>query len=623
MERLQSNPVAKIAFIAIPATMILIIPQFSDPINLPKVLALSVVSFTSLVLFLALYLRFPHMFSTQGVRVQVLLYSSLLICMIGSAILGTDNSIRIVFGTFGRNNGLIYYVSVLIICLLLLTLSISSTELTVLYKMISWTSVVFGFYSLVQFLNYDPIPWVNQYNRVIGFLGNPNFSASALATFSIFWAYRYLSTLLSAEKSSRLERIRCVSLSLMFGALSMSTDSLQGPVILALGVGMLGYVFVSIKVTSRYLPRLMLLSGIFLLIGAFFSFLGLGPLGNAFEQYTLRLRSWYALFGVKAMLGSPLHGVGVDNYVYAFRKYRTEDFVSQYGNLLSSNNAHSVPVQIGATFGVPVFILYCILQFWILFRAVSIISSRQSFLGPTKGIAVLWVLIFSQSLLSIEIIGLGVMNWILGAVILASPRNKSTAVEVIPGKSNKRDFPKRTIPEWLGALTLVSLLLGSIPSFLVFREETAFKIVSGITVNDAKSRSLVEENFERLSSFSLFDPSRVNAILPNLYQANLSSRAELVIKDLFAVESQDAYVNDLLATFYQNAQEYEEEIKIRENMRSLSPLDFRLEGILARAYFDVKDVRNLDKSVSRIYEIAPNSEEYANSRALLNSLLQN
>ena len=120
------------------------------------------------------------------------------------------------------------------------------------------------------------------------------------------------------------------------------------------------------------------------------------------------------------MLDSPWSWVGVDNYITAFRKFLTQEFIQQYAVALNANNAHSTPAQVGAAFGVIVFSLYCLLHLWILIRALKIINSRDASKTHLKGIALIWILVFSQSILSIEIIGLGVMNWLLGALLLNS-----------------------------------------------------------------------------------------------------------------------------------------------------------------------------------------------------------
>jgi len=360
------NPIAKYAFFSIPATILVIVPSFSDPINLPKVLVLFVIASTCLIL--SLFLRKRNVFKpvTKGNWLAFVLYVTLFFFMLLSGLLGSQNQIRIWLGASGRNNGLIYYLSAILVAFLIYRVTLRQEELNYLNRIFSWVSIFFGSYCLLQLLNLDPIKWTNPYNRVIGFLGNPNFSSSALALFSVHWGSEYLKTIMSNVKSSRIKTLVPASFSLVMAFLSISTESLQGAVLLAMGYGILIFSYINQKFNSKLLSVSLLTMGVATLSLSFFSFLGLGPLGGYLEQYTLKLRGWYAYFGLKAMLDNPLFGVGVDNYVNAFRMYRTKEFVQEYGNLLSSNNAHSIPFQIGSTFGLPVFILYCLLQGYIL-----------------------------------------------------------------------------------------------------------------------------------------------------------------------------------------------------------------------------------------------------------------
>jgi hypothetical protein len=539
--------------------------------------------------------------------------------MLLSGIFGSQNQIRVWFGTSGRNNGLMYYLSALFLAFLVYRMALRERELNYLTRILSLTSVIFAIYCLVQLLDLDPIAWNNSYNRIIGFLGNPNFSSSALALFSVHWGYKYLQASINQTGGSGNIKFVYVLVSLVMAFLSISTQSLQGVVLLAMGYGLLVFSYIHHRFTNKLLSIALLLIGFMAVTLSFVSFLGIGPFGAYLEQYTLKLRGFYAYFGFKAMVANPLFGVGVDNYVNAFRMYRTEEFVQQYGNQLSSNNAHSIPLQIGSTFGITVFIFYCLLQSVILIRALRIITSRSQEMYAFKGFAILWVLIFGQTLLSIEIIGLGVTNWILGAIVLVAKKSSFTTTKNVNIKNSKRSTDVY-LPEWLGPLAIFSIVLTLIPVVLISREDVAYRNIAQFTVTNDDSKLWVKMNFEKLTDFSLLEPAKVNAILPNLYASGLSSEAERVILNLYKNEPSDVYVNDVLATFYQNSNQWDKEIEIRERMRKLSPLDYRLEAILARAYFDNKEVFKLMSSVERLKTLAPGSEEYSNANILLEEL---
>ena len=187
MAKPQLSPIFKIATMSIPATILVIFPNFTDPINLPKLLALLLLAFLSLLLLIALrsytQLRQDGSFEAKAV---ISLYSVLALGMVVSGFSSNGNYIRTIFGTSGRNNGLVYFLSVIALAIILLRLVIGKLEIEYIYKILSITSIIFTIYCALQYFYLDPIKWSNPYNRVIGTLGNPNFSSSALATFAVF-----------------------------------------------------------------------------------------------------------------------------------------------------------------------------------------------------------------------------------------------------------------------------------------------------------------------------------------------------------------------------------------------------------------------------------------------------
>jgi tetratricopeptide (TPR) repeat protein len=466
----------------------------------------------------------------------------------------------------------------------------------------------------MQYLNLDPVAWNNPYSKVIGTLGNPNFSASALAIFSVLWLYLF------SRSSSKILALKLSMLlaSLVMAFLSWSTESLQGLVVIGLGFALVGYIQIRQRNSNKAIPVIFFGATALGLVISFASFLGFGPLGNLLEQYTLKLRGWYALIGLRAMIDSPWTGVGVDSYVHAFRSSRGDEFVSQYGATLSNNNAHSTPAQIGATFGVIVFLLYCVIHLLVLYRALQIINSKSENLNHLKGIAIIWILVFSQSLLSIEIIGLGVMNWALGALILSS--QSSSLVQDIGAKEKLgKKLRAESYPAWVGSLTIAALLIGSIPLILISREDSVFVNVSRLEITSQAGRDYVKENFPKLSDFTLFSAQRVDKLVRNLYRSDMFADVERIATRLYEVSPDDAFAGDLLATYYINTGQIDEEIEIREKLRNQDPWNYFLELALARAYERAGRTSDLEKSVAIIKRLAPDSSEYEQAKALLDS----
>ena len=618
MSKNELNPAFKYSIFSIPATVLFIAPGYTDPINLPKVLALLPFTISAIVLFFALKNYRKSKVNSKSDKFLLVIYSLLALVMLASGFLGSQNYIRVLFGTTGRNNGLIYYLAAISLAVVLVRLVIQELEVSYLNRVLIWSSLAFAFYCAMQFFDLDPVAWNNPYSRVIGTLGNPNFSASALASFAVFWLYLFFRA--DGQKLNVRALFLLPALTMVF--LSWSTESLQGLIVFALGATLIIYMAIREKYSSSLIPYLFFIGGGLALAIVFTSFLGIGPLGGTLEQYTLKLRGWYASFGIMVMLDSPLTGVGVDNYVSAFRTFKSEEFVLQYGSGLTTNNAHSTPAQIGATFGLAVFLLYCLLHLWILSRALKVISSRDTSQFYLKGVALMWILIFSQSLLSIEIIGLGVMNWVLGAIILSATSiraNSNNLEEIRTGKKQRT----QSLPAWTGSLTIASLLAGSILVIPVSREDKAFQNLAFIQVADEQSKSIVRQEYEKLSNLTLLYPNKIDAFAANLFKADMSSELGKVAENLYRVDKNDAYAASVLATFYQNTGQVTKELEIRERIRALDPWNSNLELSLARAYAASGQAIKLQESVDRLKSIAPSSEDYQQALSLLKEPLVN
>jgi predicted Zn-dependent protease len=107
----------------------------------------------------------------------------------------------------------------------------------------------------------------------------------------------------------------------------------------------------------------------------------------------------------------------------------------------------------------------------------------------------------------------------------------------------------------------------------------------------------------------------------NLEQSGMGSEIKTVLEDLYRVNSNDVYTNDLLATLYFNTNQPDLELEVRERLRSLDPLNYQLELNLARAYSRKGDRLSLEQSVARIKAIAPDSQESKEAQELLAQFL--
>jgi len=162
-------------------------PKLTDPFNAPKMYLLilsSVVVFS----FLIFQKKITPIAKSEK-TINSFLYLFLTIFAI--QVLFTDLKYAAIFGDNLRQIGFLTYLGFVIF--MLATIKFFEYEArTIFYNSIIILSAFYVVYGIVQYSGNDPFNWVNQYNPIIGTLGNPNYTASLMAVlatlcFSIFF----------------------------------------------------------------------------------------------------------------------------------------------------------------------------------------------------------------------------------------------------------------------------------------------------------------------------------------------------------------------------------------------------------------------------------------------------
>jgi O-antigen ligase len=385
---------------------------FLDPINWPKQIALFV---APPLVFLV----------TQKVREEGLvdfsnkiINSVFLLSIVGFVIVGlfsSSNLVRTLWGSFGRNNGLISQISLVGLAWLMASIVLSKQLLLALLRSIQFLMIIPASYGVIQYFDLDPIIWSTT-NQVFSFFGNINF-ASAVFGFATFIS----SGLVVLERDRRFRSIAFLLACLQL-VMTFLTGSLQGSIIAAFGA--FACVFLYLRRRSRRLALGFLSFGVASAPLIVLGFLGLGPLGGYIEQYTFRLRAFYAQTGLLMGANNPIFGVGIDSYGDQFRSFRPERLVDLIGLDIVVNNAHSSVVQVFATTGlVGLFSLLIILVPAYFFSIKAILNSKTQ--EETVIVVAIFLGIFTASMLSIDNISIAVWNYLfLGLVLNPSLRGE-------------------------------------------------------------------------------------------------------------------------------------------------------------------------------------------------------
>jgi len=388
----------------------LVATNFLDPINWPKQIAL--ITTTPILLHIAFRdTKIPSALKLLFNRKIFWLIPTLLL-LISIAILSPANATRTLWGLWGRSNGVLAYLSFILIALSGYVFNSRFEAIWSSLRALSTFAFLTASYGLTQYFGADPIRWSST-DQVFSVFGNTNFA-------SAIWGIGTLSTisLLLYGPNKRDRGWHLWIFGTITAIASLLTNSIQGPVAIAIGLIIL---LIPKILAMRNLAKALVFPSI--VLGSVISvagIIGLGPLGTLFNQYTLKLRTFYWITGLEMGKSNFFLGVGVDSYGDYYRNYRTLNMAETTSIDLIANNAHNSLIQVFATMGFFGLIAIGVPVFTGLYYAIRIILRRRKNLKIEQFVAAtLYFVLFLISQISIDNIAVAVWMWFFLGLLLS------------------------------------------------------------------------------------------------------------------------------------------------------------------------------------------------------------
>ncbi|CAN2245956.1 RfaL Lipid A core - O-antigen ligase and related enzymes [actinobacterium SCGC AAA044-D11] len=560
-------------------TTILVVPALADPVNIAKVLTLTIAGLSCLIL---LGKQLSKEFLNSNVHV-ISLTLFFIIALLSATIQSDQTLYRSILGAWGRNNGLLSYLALAIIFLYIAT---SKSKELIIFMVKSLTALgIFGVvYGFLQLANADPISWVHSGNKMILTLGNSNFASALLGLTGI----STLINIFGFNNKRWLNTVYFISYLLQL-YLTKESDALQGLLILLLG----SFLVIGSRLRFSAIMKFKRISiawwGLGLILGAIgtFGIFGNGPLSKllspSFSSLHDRYYHWVAAFRMlKANLFS---GVGIDAFGDSYRQFRLIEAIELRGNASSgTNNAHNVFMQLGATGGLPLLISYLALTVFIGYRAYKSIRYMDDKFIVSATFA-LWLSFQVQSFVSIDQIGLTIWGWIIGACIVGVSYTENSVPEVGKSKSNYSNLRIKTTQ--LRRLTLVSLILmGLLPIFMVsnnlYKSGMLKNHINSLITSQSVSEVEVNRNSKLLFDFSLTlsEPETRLTAINMLLRANAVELALTLSEDTARKFPKHYYAWDQVALIYEGTNRKRLAIPARLKMIEIDPLNMDLKKVL-------------------------------------------
>jgi tetratricopeptide (TPR) repeat protein len=599
MEKLSIKGAGHVFFILL--SMCVISLNFLDPINWPKQIA---VATSAPLIVRSMYLSSSNESRRSFMRESNFkLFTFAALMLLITALFSDANVFRTLWGSWGRNNGILTLLSLMMISMCYAFYCRQSLDnLERVCFALSIGLMPTALYGLAQYFKLDPIQWSTA-GQVFGPFGNTNFA-------SAIWGAASLLTLQIALRSGKLVgyKIFFMGTFLLYSFVSYSTNSIQGPLMIIIGIAAI--IFIEVSGRNRRFGLLLLVSYVFVGLIVGLGMFGIGPLSAYIYQYTLKLRSFYWLSGLRMGLENPIFGVGVDSYGDFFRLFRPIDAALATGIDLTTNNSHNSFIQLFATLGI--FGSLGILALWL----VGLYRAFRVFLNPKenrilRSASVIFILLWIISMISIDNIAIATLNYVFLGIALSMTKKEVTSkpsfVEVNkkPSKVIQRD-PWKIFPITLIAATAFVFTISVIASS---GDRKVLEILKRpVIANDQNSLNLRAQSLIEVSKERYLMEAHFRYLAKALYDSRYLAESLQVVDSSLKKYPNDFSSLDLKASTLENLNRRKEAIEVRRKQIELEPnhpliwlnlaLDLKENGEAQKAKAAYIEARKLKKLTS-------------------------
>ena len=336
-----------------------------------------------------------------------------------TSLTGTSSWIVSLYGYDGRGDGVLTAIAVAI--LLTAALTLTSTELPHLLTWVVVAATLSGIATLIQ-----AVLTVGRRGAagLPGLMGNSNFGA-ALSGIALILA---IALAITAGQARRRSWILWTACAVVLAAAIVVAGPLQGPGSALAGLSVGALIAARVLWTGRTRIALWWAAAALAAGAATIAALGvlaLGPLATIGDGPTVAIRRIYWQTAVNGMLAQPWFGMGPDSFVRVVSAYRPDAYLTLRTGDHHVTAAHDVPLQLGATVGIPGLLLWLGLMAAVVVIVVRALR-RSALPGwPTArwiaaGLVGAWVAWLAQSLISIDQVALKALGWVLAGAVVAA-----------------------------------------------------------------------------------------------------------------------------------------------------------------------------------------------------------
>lgn len=543
--------------VAVGASFVTVFITFNtnaDPFNVPKMFTLVVLSFMLFGVYVSAF--------GKNLRLARIIRLSFIFMLIGfamSMMFSKSPFLQQLYGTSGRNTGILTYLSFLMLFVVSTTI-IDHKHLSKFVYAIFFAASINGIYGLFQISGNEFADWKNPYNSFIGTLGNPNFAAA-------FMAMAVLAALpvMFSQNTNNLTKVLLI-IFISVGIIEIfASNAVQGVLILVIGLFVYLLFIIRQKNISPILYYGVLTSGFTIGIFSIFGMLQMGPFHHFLYKPSVTLRGFYWNAGISMFKSSPIFGLGFDSYGDYYTSFRNTHSILPPGAILTvSNSAHNVYIDILSSGGLLVFLPYFVLNAYAALLVIKKFQKGNLINKFEQSLVLAWIGYLSQSLISINQIGIAIWGWIIPGVLIGLNKNVD---ENITKLNQTKNFKNELMP---ASSYLVGAIFGLVGLLIVLPAQ-----ISDINWLKARNSHMSVEVIKAAKSFPLSSSKLSQAAL--LLLNNGFKQESLEISKL-AISFNPRDYNSWIAYINNPETSLQEKIIARKTLGKLDPLDKRWLG---------------------------------------------
>ena len=548
----------------------------------------------------------------KSLEFLVILIVALFISTLLISTLQTDSLNVGLLGETQRRNGFLAYLGLSVI-LLCASRIINFSNVNSIYMAGIALGSILSTYGVMQISGRDFQSWDNPYNAMIGTLGNPNFASSMLAILVMFGIYGLFNGGMPFIYKLFSFYVIGVGLFAIIGS-----NSRQGLLVILFSLTFYFVVYAFIK--NILLGTVAAFLGGALILFSTLGMLRIGPLASIVYKDSLSVRGYYWRAGIEMFQSSPVFGVGVDRYGIFFKQFREYSYPLKYGYELTSTNAHNTFIQLFATAGILVGATYLALLVFIFVSGISLIRHSEMLQKKqTLGLLAIWLGFQSQSLISIDNIGISIWGWLLGGAILGLRFSKNSLATLSKSNENRSHDGKKVkinlVQPFVAACALLPTLILVVPFYKSETTLLQLKTISASPGQQYKEMALQKAN--EVLSYKVIDPAYKYMSAFYLSELGYTEEPYRIVVNLLASDPINPDFLRGAAALEEARPNISGAIAIRERIVAVDPWNFANYLELMRLYKANNDLLKATILQEKILKFVPETEIAESAKEIL------